>query len=60
MPVGAQQDARRRPAGADAAHEPAQMSANLDARWRLAGTQVTATGRLVSASGMRSATIVLR
>ena len=39
MPVAAEQDARRRPAGADAAHEPAQMSANLDARGRLAGPQ---------------------
>ena len=39
VPVAAKQDARRRPAGADAAHEPAQMSANLDARGRLAGTQ---------------------
>ena len=39
VPVAAKQDARHRPAGSDTAHEPAQMSANLDARGRLAGTQ---------------------
>ena len=37
VPVAAEQDAGRRPARADAAHEPAQMGAHLDARRRLAG-----------------------
>lgn len=37
MPVAPEQDARRRPARADAAHEPAQMGANFDARRGLAG-----------------------
>ena len=39
MAVAAEQDAGCRPPGADAAHEPAQMSTNLDARGRLARTQ---------------------
>ena len=37
MAVAPEQDAGRRPARADAAHEPAQMGAHFDARRRLAG-----------------------
>ena len=39
MPVASKQDARLRPALADMPRQPAQMSANLDAGRRLAGTQ---------------------
>ncbi len=39
MPVAAKENTRLRPALADMPRQPAQMSANLDAGRRLAGTQ---------------------
>ena len=63
MSVAAEQDARLRPAGADAADEPAQMGANLDADGRLAGTQDDRDGsallRVIDMDRQKAALVVM-
>jgi hypothetical protein len=48
MPVAPEQDAGSRPALSNMPHQPAQMSAHLDAGRVLPGRRMTATGRLLS------------